>query len=205
MGLRIDWDRSRRQNLVRQRGSERSEFTDITKQIAKAKGFAKVRGPMLRACTGCGKYYDEQAEYPHICKLRLKPRLKPRLKLNRSTCPYCGVLVSRTRIDYHKTFLCPKAPSKIMAARPTNNRVVGEKSYPAQSPASKRTVKCRKCGEEVEIAALTSHLRQAHPRPRWPNPPPKDVLIKCKYCGRLVKLRGLKDHNRAHHPCAFRH
>jgi len=43
MAERIDWDKRRRQNLVSLDGSEPSEFPDITKQIAKAKGMAKVR------------------------------------------------------------------------------------------------------------------------------------------------------------------
>lgn len=195
MGERIDWDRSRRQNLVRQQGSEPSEFLDITKQIAKAKGYAKVRGPMLRACTGCGKYYDEYAEIPHVCRPRRKPE--------RATCPYCGSLVSRERLDAHKTNLCPKAPREIIATRPVKKREVGEELNSRHPPSIGRLVKCRKCGEEVEISALRSHLRQAHPRSWWPNPPPKGVTIKCKYCGRLVKLRGLKDHNRAHHSVGF--
>src|ERR1035437_10108971 len=82
MAERIDWDKRRRQNVVLRQGSEPSEFPDITKQIAKAKGFAKVRGPMLRACTGCGQYYDEHAPEEHVCR--------PRPKSKKVRCRKCG-------------------------------------------------------------------------------------------------------------------
>lgn len=135
MPERIDWDKCRRKNLVSQHGSEPSEFADITKQIAKAKAITKVRGPMHRACTACGEYYDEHAPESHGCR-----------------------------------------------------------------PCSKsKSVKCLKCGEEIDASCIASHMRQVHPAPWWPNHPPKGVKVRCRYCGRMVKLRGLNDHNKRWH------
>jgi ribosomal protein S27E len=114
------------------RGSERSEFPDLTNQIAKAKAMAKVRGRMLRACTGCGRYYDENGPEAHVCP--------------------------------------PRSKSK--------------------------KVKCRKCGEEVDVSCLKSHLRQAHPPPWWPNHPPKGVKVRCRYCGQKMGFQQLKEHSK---------
>ena len=135
MPERIDWDKCRRQNLVSRHGSEPSEFPDLTNQIARAKAIAKVRGPMLRACTGCGQYYDEHAPEEHVCRTLIKSK----------------------------------------------------------------KVKCRKCGEEVVVTCIGSHMRHAHPPPWWPNLPPKGVKVRCRYCGRMVALRGLGEHNRRWH------
>ena len=62
---RFDWDRNTRQARVASHGAERSEYTDITEQTAKAKGFSKIHGPYLKQCSGCGKYIAEDAYEAH--------------------------------------------------------------------------------------------------------------------------------------------
>src|SRR3954464_812170 len=109
----IDWDRVSRQGRVARRGAEPSEFTDITRQIAKSKAIAKVRGKMQRACTCCGQYYDENAHEEHLKVCRPPPRAKK--------------------------------------------------------------IKCKICGDEFDPTCLASHLRQSHPKPWWPNHPPKNA------------------------------
>jgi hypothetical protein len=89
----IDWGKTRRENLVRRNGSEPSEFPDITKQIAKAKGFAKVRGPMLQACSGCGRYFDPNNSEPHVCP--------PRPKVKKVKCRKCGEEMDPSCLSSH--------------------------------------------------------------------------------------------------------
>lgn len=72
-----DWDTDKRREKVALHGAERSEYTDITEQIAKAKGCAKVRGTNLAKCPNpnCDGYYEigHEDEHRHV-KYPTKPR-----------------------------------------------------------------------------------------------------------------------------------
>ena len=46
-----------------------------------------------------------------------------------------------------------------------------------QSPQSK-TVKCRKCGKELDETRLVTHLKREHPLPLRPAPPPRKKKVK---------------------------
>ncbi len=93
MAERIDWDEVRRRIIVERQGSEPSEYPDATTQIAKAKGFSKITGPMLRACRGCGKYYDERYPEDHDCRPPPKPK--------KVKCRRCGEEVEASCIASH--------------------------------------------------------------------------------------------------------
>jgi hypothetical protein len=70
-----DWDMDKRREKVAHQGTERSEYTDIGEQIAKAKGRAKVRGTNLVKCALCDGYYPEgqQSQHQHV-RYQKKPR-----------------------------------------------------------------------------------------------------------------------------------
>jgi hypothetical protein len=135
MGERIDWDRQRRRSVVAQHGSERSEFPDLTKQIAKAKAIAKVRGPMLRACTGCGRYYDENAPEPHVGPQR--PESK------KVKCRTCGEEVDASSVRSHMRQAHPPP------------------WWPNYPPKGVK-VKCRRCGEKVELREIRQHNKKCY-------------------------------------------
>jgi hypothetical protein len=136
MAERIDWDKRRRKNVVIRQGSEPSEFPDITKQIAKAKGFTKVRGPMLRACTGCGKYYDEHAPEEHVCR--------PRPKSKKVKCRKCGEELDASCVKSHMRQAHPPP------------------WWPNLPPKGVK-VKCKYCGRVVALRGLKDHNRAYHP------------------------------------------
>ncbi len=135
MPERIDWDKRRRQNLVSQHGSEPSEFPDLTKQIARAKAIAKVRGPMLRACTGCGQYYDEHAPEEHVCRPRPKSKIVK--------CHKCGAEVDASCIRSHLRHQHPPP-------------------WWPNLPPKGVTVRCRYCGRMVALRGLKEHNRRWH-------------------------------------------
>jgi hypothetical protein len=58
----------RRRQRVAEQGPERSEYTDVGEQIAKAKGCSKVRGTDLVKCPLCDGYYPEgkKDEHRHV-------------------------------------------------------------------------------------------------------------------------------------------
>src|SRR5690348_5152044 len=60
-----DWDMVRRRERVAEQGAERSEYSDIVEQIAKAKGLAKVHGTNLTKCPLCDGYYAVGCEDQH--------------------------------------------------------------------------------------------------------------------------------------------
>lgn len=72
-----DWDTDKRRERVALHGAERSEYPDITEQIAKAKGCAKVRGMNVAKCPNpdCDGYYaiGHEGESRHV-KCPTKPR-----------------------------------------------------------------------------------------------------------------------------------
>jgi ribosome-binding protein aMBF1 (putative translation factor) len=57
---------------------------NLTAEIARSKAMAKVRGPFMRVCSACGKYYqpDKKEEHSKICHPRIvySPRNKPTLR-----------------------------------------------------------------------------------------------------------------------------
>ena len=66
----FDWDEFRRRKRVRQNGSERSEYLDITQEIAQAKGCAHYKGKWSVPCPKCGAYVPEGTRNSHVevCK-----------------------------------------------------------------------------------------------------------------------------------------
>src|SRR5882724_7995564 len=121
---KFNWDKNSRQTRVASHGSEPSEFTDITKQIATAKGLSKSHGPWLRKCAICEKYipeeaYDEHRQNPDECrpfrKLSLTAvienakKAKPLLSTfavadpitHKVRCPVCTRLIHRHGIEQH--------------------------------------------------------------------------------------------------------
>jgi endogenous inhibitor of DNA gyrase (YacG/DUF329 family) len=138
MAARIDWDKRRRQNLVSERGSEKSEFEDVGAQIAKAKGRVKIRGKMLRACTACGKYYDENAPEGHVCQPPKSITIK---------CRKCGQTVEAARIGAH-----------LRKAHPN--------PWWPNHPPKEATVKCRICGRTVKLRGIHDHNKFWHKRTR---------------------------------------
>ena len=129
-----DWDKVRRQNAVALNGAERSEFPDLTEQIATAKGRSKVHGPWMKACARCGRYYPEDDYEGHssVCQPLPKSRKVP--------CPICRDSVDETQLrihlrHYHSAPLQPRP-------RP---RVSGGK------------IECRYCGKKVKVAKLHKH------------------------------------------------
>ena len=133
----FDWDKVRRQNRVASNGAEPSEFSDLTKQIATAKGFSKVHGPWMRACACCGKYYDERArdEHARICR--------PPPKSKKVKCRKCGVEMDASMLASHLRRQHP-APW-----------------WPNDPPKSV-VVRCRICGRKVQLRGLSQHLKDNH-------------------------------------------
>jgi endogenous inhibitor of DNA gyrase (YacG/DUF329 family) len=136
MAQRIDRDKHRRQDLVAGHGSERSEFEDVGAQIAKAKGRAKIRGKMLRACTACRKYYDEYAPEEHVCHPPKSITVK---------CRKCGKVVEAARIGGHMRKAHPNP-------------------WWPNDPPKDATVKCRICGRVVKLRGIHDHNRFWHQR-----------------------------------------
>jgi hypothetical protein len=133
----FDWDKVRRQNRVAQNGAEPNEFPDLTKQIAKAKGFSKARGPWMRACACCGLYYDERAPEQH------QPVCRPPPKVKKIKCRKCGVEVDPSRLASH---LRREHPAPWWPNDPPKNVFVC----------------CRICGRKVKLRGLSQHLKNSH-------------------------------------------
>lgn len=152
MADRIDWDKGRRQNLVLRQGAERSEYTDVGAQIGKAKGMAKIRGPMLRACTGCGEYYDERAPEAHVCRPR--PASRGRQPPKRAWCSRCGLELRRS--DLHALML--EEHGILWYPEPTQPK---KKARP-QKVTSRAWVKCKFCGRVVAGKDLIEHNKALH-------------------------------------------
>jgi NAD-dependent SIR2 family protein deacetylase len=75
--------------------------------IATAKGFAKVHGPWLRACTCCGRYYDEHAYDEHVRFCRPPPKSK------KVKCHKCGKEVDSERIRTHMRYYATTIPALV--------------------------------------------------------------------------------------------
>ena len=128
----FDWDKVRRQTRVAQNGAERSEFTDVTEQIATAKGFSKAHGPWMRACTCCGRYYSEQDYDGHVRLCRPPPKSK------KVKCRKCGAEVDPSRIGTHLRYYHPRP------------------NWP-NPPKPGTKIKCRHCGRKVAFSGLKQH------------------------------------------------
>lgn len=172
---RMNWDKVRKENLVRSQGALRVPPEQAWTQPKPKKRKKKTRN-----------------DRPATVQRSLKE------------CPNCHAMVRETRFERHGREACPLRPREVKRtpgavrpkqAAPIRARIVG--------PAEKY-VTCRDCAVEVLVSRLSRH-RAAHKVLRSilseRQASRRGVrAVRCSHCGELVRVDLLKQHVSWHVP-----
>jgi phage FluMu protein Com len=157
----IDWDKVRRQRRVEENGSERSEFKDITTEIAFSKGIAKGKHHYQQRCPTCYNLFDSLEQ--HKCANSTRGKV---------VCKKCGKLIQKELLAHHRRTAHPSPRAVICrhCGKPLNPKELIKhlkSSHPkwrTQPPRRSKLVRCLRCGKVIPEQELSSHTAIEHYR-----------------------------------------
>ena len=181
---RMNWDKVRKENLVRSQGSLRVPPEQAWAEPARKKRKKKTRNAR-----------------PATVQRPLKE------------CPNCHAMVRETRLERHVSEACPhrRGPRRRGEVKRTPAAVRPKQAAPIRArivgPAEKFET-CRDCAVEVPASRLSRH--QAGHKVLRPTVSERQAsrrgvrTVRCSHCGELVRVDLLKQHVTWHVPASSR-